>query len=264
MHSVSDPAVEAQTLYIQQSAFNRMLALEIEDDLVIWDVGLGSGTNAMAAITECEKLFAENNFQRGVKIISFENDLDSMKLTVKNPSLFPHVRHSAPSALLKNGLWRSISHNIEWTLIEGDFLDNLEKASQPHVIFYDPFSMHTDGPLWDYNVFRRIFNHCENRPVKLFTYSSSTMVRGALLAAGFYTGYGAGTGPKSDTTAAFSSIEINNSVIKLLGEDWLERFRRSSAKFSEDNSDAEKAEIEKLVLNHPQFNKISGTDPHGE
>jgi queuine tRNA-ribosyltransferase len=264
MHSVSDPAVEAQTLYIQQSELKRMLALESEDDLVIWDVGLGSGTNAMAAIAECEKLFAENNFQKGVKIISFEKDLDSMKLTVKNPSLFPYVRHSAPSALLKNGIWKSVNHNIEWTLIEGNFLDNIGNASQPHIIFYDPFSMHTDGPLWDYAVFRRIFNHCINRPVKLFTYSSSTMVRGALLAAGFYTGYGAGTGPKTDTTAAFSTIEVKNSGIKLLGNDWLERFRRSSSKYREDISEKEKSEIEKLILNHPQFNTIEVTGLHGE
>ena len=221
MHSVTDPIIEAKALYITQSEIPRMLDLIAEDELVIWDVGLGAGTNAMAAVFECEKIYAENNFQKGIRIISFEKDLDSLRLTVKNPSLFHHVRHSAPASILKNGSWRSEKYNIEWTLIEGDFLEHFEEIQKPHCIFYDPFSLNTDGPLWSYNIFKRIYNHCGNRPAKLFTYSSSTMVRGALLAAGFYTGSGAGTGPKTETTAAFTSPEAVNSGIKLLGEDWL-------------------------------------------
>ena len=126
--------------------------------------------------------------------------------------------------------------NIEWNLIEGDFLNQLENTPKPHSIFYDPFSLNTDGPLWSYKIFKRIFNHCSGRPARLFTYSSSTMVRGALIAAGFYTGNGAGTGPKEDTTAAFTSPDIKNSGIKLLDNNWLNRFNRSSAKFSLESS----------------------------
>ena len=264
MHSVTDPLTEARALYIRQSEIPLMLKLESENDLIIWDVGLGAGTNAMAAVFECEKIFAENDFKRGVRIFSFEKDLDSLRLAVKNPSLFHHVRHSAPASILKNGFWKSENYNIEWTLVEGDFLDKMETSPKPHIIFYDPFSLNTDGPLWSYAVFKRIFNHCAGRPVKLFTYSSSTMVRGALLAAGFYAGTGAGTGPKADTTAAFSSIEVKNSCIKLLGNEWLERYKRSSSKFSDENSEEEKEEIGKLILNHPQFKNIPVADTHGK
>lgn len=263
MHSVTDPLIEAKTLYIDQSEISLMLEQIPEDELIIWDVGLGAGTNAMAAVLECEKILSENNFQKGIRIISFEKDLDSLRLTVKNPSLFHHVRHSAPASILKNGTWKSEKHNIEWKLIEGDFLDNIEETIKPHCIFYDPFSLNTDGPLWSYNIFKRIYNHCLNRPAKLFTYSSSTMVRGALLAAGFYTGSGAGTGPKSETTAAFTSLSAVNSGIKLLGDDWLRRFNLSSAKFSNEHSEKEKAEIEKLIINHPQFSDKAGGDNSG-
>ena len=264
MHSVIEPLTEAKTLYVDQSELSVMLNSIPDDELVIWDVGMGSGTNAMAAILECEKLYSENNFQKSVRIVSFENDLDSFRLTVKNPSLFHHVRHSAPASILSKGSWRSDKFNIEWNLVEGDFLDHIEKSHQPHCIFFDPFSLNTNGTLWNYSVFKRIYNHCINRPAKLFTYSSSTMVRGALLAAGFYTGSGRGTGPKTDTTAAFTSLEIKNSGIKLLGIDWLERFKRSSAKFDENVPKNEQDQIENLILNHPQFQERKGTSSDGE
>jgi len=263
MHSVTDPLIEAGTLYIQQSQIPRMLEIITGDELVLWDVGLGSGTNAMAAIFECERINAETGFQKKIRIISFEKDLDSFRLTVKNPSLFHHVRHPAPSSILKTGSWLSGS-GIEWHLIEGDFLDHLENAPRPHCIFYDPFSLNTDSPLWSYQVFKRIFNHCAGRPAKLFTYSGSTMVRGALLAAGFYTGRGAGTGPKADTTAAFTSLEIKNDEIKLLGAEWLDRFHRSSSKFRDEIPDDEKDQIANLILNHPQFNKTAGAAGDGK
>ncbi len=264
MHSVTDPLTEAYNLYISQSDIHRMFKIVPDENIVIWDVGLGAGTNAMAAIFEFEKIYAVNNNEKGVRIISFEKNLDSMRLAAKNPALFPHVRHSAPSALLKNGIWKSDLYNIEWNLVEGDFLNNIEITQRPHLIFYDPFSINTDGPLWDYSVFRRIFNRCAGNPAKLFTYSSSTKVRSALLAAGFYTGTGAGTGPKTDTTAAFTSPDIINPEILLLGDDWLERFSRSSSRFTSDISDDRKSEIEKLIINHPQFKKYSVKDIHGK
>ncbi len=264
MHSVTDPLIESRALYIDQTGILSMLNESSDDNLVIWDVGLGAGTNAMAAVFECEKIFADYKTEKGVRIVSFEKDLDSLRLAAKNPVLFPHVRHSAPSAILKNGSWRSDRFNIEWILLEGDFADLIERAEKPHSIFYDPFSIHTDGPLWSYSIFKRIFDHCSTRGAKLFTYSGSTMVRGALLAAGFYTGLGAGTGPKTDTTAAFTSIEIKNREIELLGAEWLDRFKRSCSRFSPDASEDERVEIERLIFNHPQFNNCGNRGIHGK
>jgi queuine tRNA-ribosyltransferase len=258
MHSVTDPMVEAKSLYIDQTDISSMLNEISDENLVIWDVGLGAGTNAMAAVFECEKILESHGRDNGVRIISFEKDLDSLRLAAENPALFPHVRHSAPSAILKHGSWRSDRFNLQWNLIEGNFADLIEKAEKPHTIFYDPFSINTDTPLWSYSIFKRIFDHCRNRPAKLFTYSGSTMVRGALIAAGFYTGAGAGTGPRTDTTAAFTSMEVKNRNIELLGAEWLERFKRSSSKFSPDASEDECREIENLIFSHPQFDSHRG------
>jgi queuine tRNA-ribosyltransferase len=256
MHSVMDPLEEARNLYVNQTGISGMLDSIPDKELIIWDVGLGAGTNAMAAILECEKILAGKEPEKSVRIISFENDLDSFRLAVKSPALFPHVRHSAPTALLERGFWKSESPGLEWILMKGDFLENLERAPRPHSIFYDLYSMNTSGRHWSCQVFKRIFDHCAGRPARLFTYSSSTMVRGALLAAGFFVGAGAATGPRTDTTAAFTSPEAINPEIGLLGEKWLERFRRSEAPFSEGLSEDERAVLKSLILNHPQFNDI--------
>jgi queuine tRNA-ribosyltransferase len=256
MHSVTEPLVEAMSLYIQQSGFKKLLAESIEWALVIWDVGLGAGTNAMAAIMEYEKTFLSGSEIRPMKIISFEKDLDSMSLAVNNQPLFPHLHHAAPRGFLSTGTWKSAKFPVEWVLFKGNFLDLMESADIPGCIFYDPFSIHTDTNMWSYDTFRRINRHCSGHDSALFTYSGSTMVRSALLAAGFYVGAGAGTGPKSETTAAFTSPAAVTAGIELLGRDWLQRFHRSSSKFSTHASAEEQVKIMEMVINHPQFKGI--------
>jgi queuine tRNA-ribosyltransferase len=62
MHSVSEPSEEAERLYVRQLGLAERLrscALpESEAPLVVWDVGLGAATNAMAAIRCFESLGA--------------------------------------------------------------------------------------------------------------------------------------------------------------------------------------------------------------
>jgi len=255
MHSVNEPMTEAKTLYVQQARLREMLRKTAEGDYIIWDVGLGAGTNAMATIFEYEKMLSDEPSTpiRKLKIISFEKDLDSLRLSMRFPSFFPHVRHAAPGELLKKGRWIPSGDSFEWTLLEGDFIENMGGAPRPDCIYYDPFSIHTDGPLWAYEVFKQISDHCGKHPVRLFTYSSSTRVRTALLAAGFYVGTGIGTGPRSETTVAFSSIADGISGIELLGEGWFQRFQRSSSRFPVDTPHEERVRMENLVKLHPQF-----------
>ncbi|MCP4135051.1 MAG: tRNA guanosine(34) transglycosylase Tgt, partial [bacterium] len=223
MHSVNDPLTEARALYVKQAGLKEMLTAPGEEDVVIWDVGLGAATNVMATLFEYEKIFAAEPPLRGLKIISFENDLDSLRLAVRNPAHFHHIRHAAPAGILKNGRWESPRFQVEWELLEGDFSEKMETADKPHCIYYDPFSLKTNGPLWSFPLFERIYQRCASPSARLFTYSNSTRVRSALLAAGFYVGEGVGTGPKASTTVAMSSIGEGTSGIELLGSDWLQR-----------------------------------------
>lgn len=256
MHSVTDPVVEARRLYVEQLNMKDTLLSHQGGDFVIWDVGLGAATNAMATVMEYERLQQGGAELPQLRIVSFENDLDSLRLAVKNPSLFPHVKHPAPAAILNYGRWSSSRYTVEWILLEGDFRDNLSSAPEPHCIYYDPFSLNTDTPLWTYRMFRQVHEKCSGINTMLFTYSSSTQVRSALLVAGFYVGRGAGTGPKAETTAAFSTPGSCPAWIDLLDREWLGRFERSSSKFSADCSESERMEIERKVLEHPQFRVV--------
>jgi len=149
---------------------------------VIWDVGLGAASNAMAALHCFEKVLAEVGAEgvRKVRVVSFEIDLDPLKLAAKHAAFFPHLRHSAPHALLENGRWLHGSGTFEWELHHGDFLEKFAATPAPDVIFYDPFSTKTDSALWVPEVFVRVLAHCGGKAAELFTYSSATAVRVAL------------------------------------------------------------------------------------
>jgi queuine tRNA-ribosyltransferase len=260
MHSVNRPSDEAHRLYVEQSGLADRLLKKDGDQtaLVIWDVGLGAASNAMAAVQCFETVLAEHGATavRPLQIVSFECDLDPLKLAVKFASHFPHLRHGAPHGILADGRWTHASGLLEWELHHGDFLNFLESAKVPDLIFYDPFSAKTDTGLWTAEVFARIHLHCRQKAAELYTYSSATAVRVALLTSGFFVAEGAGTGPKADTTLAFTRANgaaNHPAAPKLLGAEWLGRWRRSISKFPPALPEDEKPAFEKRIEAHPQF-----------
>ena len=261
MHSVSAPADEANRLYIEQSRLAARLRRRSPDDaepLVVWDVGLGAASNAMAAIhrVEAELAAASPAALRPLQIVSFERDLDPLILAARHASHFPHLRHGAPHGLLNKGRWGHSSGLVDWQLLRGDFLEHLEAAPAPDVIFYDPFSSKTDTALWHSDVFARLHRHCAPRPAELYTYAAGTAVRVALLLAGFYVAEGVGTGPKATTTVAFTRRDGRNTDAnspRLLGPEWLARWRRSGSKYPAGLAESEHAAFERRIEAHPQF-----------
>ena len=260
MHSVTAPSDEANKLYVEQSFLaSRLLEREPPaEELVIWDVGLGAASNAMAAVHCFERCYAEEggNALRPLRLVSFEWDLDPLTLAAKNPGRFPHLRHGAPFQILENGKWKHASSLLQWKLLRGDFQNFIESAIIPDLIFYDPFSSKTDPALWTPAIFSRIFERCLPKSAELYTYSASTAVRVALLTAGFFVAEGVGSGPKSDTTIAFTRAEgAGNHPLspRLLGREWLARWRRSGAKFPPTLSDEERPHFEQLIETHHQF-----------
>ena len=212
---------------------------------------MGRGTAARPALAAHppEKI-------RPLRLVSFEVDLDPLALAAKNAGYFPHLRHRAPHAILKEGRWQHPDNLLTWELLKGDFLSFLESAHVPDLIFYDPFSSKTDTALWTPEVFARLFKHCAGKSADLFTYSSATAVRVALLAGGFFVADGVGTGPRAATTAAFTRkdrpAELPSSP-RLLGEEWLARWRRSVSKFPAALPESERPRFEQLIETHPQF-----------
>jgi queuine tRNA-ribosyltransferase len=189
MHSVNAPDVEASRIYVEQSALIARALTGRADRLVVWDVGLGAGHNAMALVRALDRAAADH---APVELVSFERDLDAFRLALDHVEHFPHLRHRAPHVALHRGSFQR--ERLAWTVCEGDFLATFASQPQPDVIFYDPFSYKTDAAMWTLDCFERVFGASAGHDTEMFTYSSSTAVRAALLAAGFVVARGAPTG----------------------------------------------------------------------
>jgi queuine tRNA-ribosyltransferase len=254
---------EARRLYIEQSNLAGRVRLSADENpesvapLVIWDVGLGAAANAMAAIL-CYEEQATSGPVRPLQIISFENDLDSLRLAFRHSRDFPYLRHSGPAGILKNGEWQSRQHpGLSWLLLSGDFLETMSTApAPPDLIFYDMFSTKTSGDQWTWSAFRQLFEACAGRAAELFTYTCSTANRAALLAAGFYVARGRNAGEKLETTIALTPAACRATSScrhELLAPNWLEKWNRSGAKFPEEIEAHQYTSFEQMIRGHEQF-----------
>ncbi|MDP8983563.1 MAG: tRNA guanosine(34) transglycosylase Tgt [Pseudomonadota bacterium] len=288
MHSINDPAQEARSLYVEQSRLAERVTEPGVTPLVVWDVGLGAATNAMAAIHAVEALRAQAAARqlpgaierpdragvpgmagqegpgdgsqppgRPLTLVSFENDLDSLLLALRHPAWFTHLRHAAPRGLLAQNRWTNAAAGIEWLLLRGDFNVTQSGAPLPDIVFFDPFSFKTDDALWTLHAFRELAKLLRPKAVELFTYSCSTGVRAAMLAAGFYVAKGRGTGPKAETTIALSPrAAALRHERELLGKEWLDKWRRSDAQVPL-GAPANDDSWRDAIAEHPQFREES-------
>ena len=265
MHSRTAPMEEATRLYVEQSNLAQRVRLSANEEpenaepLVIWDVGLGAAANAMAAIN-CYEEQATLGPVRTLRIVSFENDLDSLRLAFRHNRDFPYLRHSAPAAILTDGKWQSRQHpGLSWLLVPGDFLKTMGQApGPPDFIFYDMFSTKTSGDVWTFSAFGQVFEACAGRAAELFTYTCSTANRAALLAAGFYVARGRNAGEKLETTIALTPAAFHSPLAaprEMLARDWLEKWNRSAAKFPAEIGEQEHKRFEELIRQHKQFRK---------
>jgi queuine tRNA-ribosyltransferase len=213
----------------------------------------------MAAIN-CYEQAAKKGPVRPMRIISFENDLDSLRLALRNHDKFLYLRHGAPPALLQDGKWQSKTHpGLSWEVVYGDFFEAINLApARPDLVFYDMFSSKSAGDQWTCDAFRRIFEACQGRPAELFTYTCSTAIRAALLAAGFYVAKGRSTGEKLETTVALTPEAAYSATTgrhELLCSLWLQKWNRSGAKFPAELELDEHPHFERVILTHAQFQR---------
>lgn len=248
---------EAEWLYVKQSRLAERLRSREPRPLVIWDVGLGAAVNAMAALRcyrevvgrareRCVERSERCEAARPLELVSFESDLNALRLALRFSAEFPHLADPAARALAERGEWRE--GGLRWQLREGDFLRELATAPVPELIFFDPFSPKTNPELWTLEAFAALFaraTHAGDAGAWLFTYSASTAVRGRMLAAGFHVARGLGTGQKRETTVALTpAARSAGDSYPVLGPDWLERWQRSGACIPA---------LTPRILEHPQF-----------
>lgn len=249
MHVSHDPRTESYSLYVEGSGLLERVS-EGAEPLVIWDVGLGAATNSMVGILALEE---RESIGRPVKIVSFENDLDALKLALQHPWHFAHLRHAAPHRLLRDGAWQSGKNSITWELRHGDFIELCEGAEAPDIVWFDPFSSKVDCPMWEMPVLARVLALAKGKATSLHSYSSSTGFRAALLRAGWYVGSGANTGMKRESTRAYTEEAVRRGMARdLLDGAWLQRWERSRSQVP---AGVDPEPFKRAIREHPQFNR---------
>jgi queuine tRNA-ribosyltransferase len=245
MHPVVGARAESEQLYVAQSRLVERLHDPGDGPLVLFDVGLGAGSNALAAARAAR---AAPPGGRRLEVVSFEVDTGALAFATGAdvaPRLgFGDADLRAARALLADG--RHEEERLGWRLHVGDALQTIPgAASLADVVFWDPFSPKQDGDLWTVAAFSVLRRSCGPRAT-VFTYSTATAVRSALLLAGFFVGIGAPSGPKAGTTAA--AVDPAD-LERPLDRRWIERLARSSAPFPPDA----RGDALDRIRAHPQF-----------
>lgn len=241
MHPGVGPLVEAEHLYVRQSRLRERL---MNGRLVLFDVGMGAGSNALAA----RRAAMDAPTGAMLDLISFERDLDALTVALDTPEAFGLQGEAgeAARALLSRG--RHENASVCWQLRHGDLLQAL--AAEPlrsDIVFWDPYSAKANPDLWTVGAFA-VLRRVAGPRCTLFTYSASTTVRLALLLAGWAVGVGDAIGEKAHTTAA--AIEADD-LARPLDRAWLTRLRRPDLRLPSDAP----ADAVKRATTSPQFSR---------
>jgi len=248
MHPSVGPWQEARALYVEQSGLADKLQVA-GPPLRVWDVGLGAGTNAVAALTCARELGTRQ--RRELEIISFEIDLSPLRLALGDDQGFPFLQpfSSAGHRLLNGQRWSD--QQLHWQLHLGDATKLWRETWAPaDLIFFDPFSPTSNPKLWTPESFALLRTHArsDGDGCTLFTYSAATPTRVSLLLGGFYVGTGVATGTKKETTVAATQREL---LAEPLAARWLARWERSAARAPHGVTLTD--EIQNALRSHRQF-----------
>jgi queuine tRNA-ribosyltransferase len=198
---------------------------------VVFDVGLGAGSNALSAWAASEAAPAS---AARLALVSFERDLGALELALAHASDFAieGASEAAVRAILADG--KHETARTSWRLERGDVLEAMAREIEPAaIVFWDPFSPRANPALWTVAAFTAA-RRAAGTGCTLFTYSASTAVRVALLLAGWAVGVGDGIGDKTATTAAATEVR---DLARPLDRRWLVRLSRDDVPLPVDAPD---------------------------
>jgi hypothetical protein len=271
MHARLAPLTEAHLLYVQGSGLG---GWDSQKPCIVWDVGLGGGANASAWFLALQKSQrARSQFQS--QLVSFEIDLDPLRLVIQHPEYHPDYPLEELDRLLKKGAIHCESIGLDWKLIAGDFAQTVwsiaEHEDLPNWVWYDPFSQKVDHQLWSAEFFERLFGvliaRSKRSPNSIVpkslgswwvTYAHSTLIRARLLAAGAWVAEVDVPGLLHPGTLAWVGVtppeaanEILPTTAKWLDERFAQRMTRSGSR-----PQMELEGIFERAISHPQFARI--------
>lgn len=229
MHPVIGPLAEAEALYVGPSGLAGRLLAPASEPLVLFDVGIGAGSNAVAAWRASEARATG----RPLEIVSFDRTAAALALALEpeHAAAFglDGTAGAAARALVADG--RHVAPRTTWRLVLGELPGSLSEATRAaDVVFWDPYSPNANPELWSVAAFSAL-RSCSAGRATVHTYSAATATRAAMLLAGFAVGAGPSTGTMGQTTiAAVDPADL----ARPLDRRWLDRLRRSSAPLPDD------------------------------
>jgi queuine tRNA-ribosyltransferase len=247
MHPVVGPVRESEQLYVGPSRLvQRLRDARSPGSLVLLDVGLGAGSNALAAIRARLSLGAES---RPLQIISFDRTADALRLALAPEHAIDFgitpALHTLATALLRDGGVEV--PELTWRLVLGELPGTLAGLADgvADIAYWDPFSPRQNPALWGLGAFSALRRVC--RPgATVHTYSGATAVRSALLLAGFFVGLGEPLGANKRATVAATE---RAALAEPLTTRFVERLGRSSAALPGDAPD----NALQCIAAHPQL-----------
>lgn len=229
MHPGLGPVAEARALYVEQLHLVERLR-EHQGEFVLWDVGLGAAANVLTVLQALRPLGLL------VRVLSFDATLDPLHFAFVHRVALGYLKNHELAMAQLLELQRTTFHwghgRVEWEVQLGDFPSLLASAgastlAKPHMVLYDPWSPAKNPAMWTAPLFARLHGLLDpQRSCVLPTYSRSTLLRVALLLAGFWVGTGRAAGRKEETTLAANNPEW---IEQPLNRRWLERAERSSS-----------------------------------
>lgn len=224
---------EAKVLHVGELRLCERLAAG-EGEFVIWDVGLGAAANVLAVLRETRSL------ARPLRIVSFDHSLAPLAFAFEHRHALGYFNgyETVIQSLTEERSCEFIDggRSVRWRVCAGDFpallrgrLSAVDHADwpAPDAILFDPCSPARNAEMWTAPLFADLFQRLDPaRPCSLATFSRSTMVRVALLLAGFLVGSGKGVGPKEETTVAANDASL---ITRPLDRRWLERALKSGS-----------------------------------
>ena len=230
MHSVNDPAEEARSLYVEQSRRRRAAArcrMCIRSSCGM----SGSAPPPMRwrRFMAVEAMNPDERKRRLV-LVSFENDLDSLKLALRHTQWFKHLRHAAPDAAAGEEPMAERDQRHRLAAVARRLRVRKFDAPPPDIVFFDPFSFKTDSELWTLASFRELAEcaatkrrSCSPTPIR------RACVRRCSPRASMLRKVGQPDRRRKRRSACRRLPRLKQQHRELLGAQWLAKWERSDA-----------------------------------
>jgi queuine tRNA-ribosyltransferase len=200
IHARENSDHESQLFYIEANDLKNRLTKPDSQPFVVWDVGLGAGHNAFAALKLVQDLAARSELRRPVQMVSVELNPEIFRLVLSQSQRFGHLQSDWATPLLADGKVQDSTLRLEWSLIVEDFAKAVFSLPKPDAIFFDPYSYKTQPELWTDLIFAEIYKKMKPGAT-LSTYASGSNFRTMLKDLGFDVNDGPKNGVKHCTVA---------------------------------------------------------------